>query len=54
MKDTLQLENLKQKVILLQSSLDSLKHSGSLRQIEYELHDKQNIISQVNDFYDTA
>ncbi|MCX6171958.1 MAG: hypothetical protein NT048_03860 [Flavobacterium sp.] len=54
MKDTLNLENLKHKLTILQSSVDSLKHSNSLKQIEYELHDKQNIISQVNDFYDSA
>ena len=54
MKDTLHTENLKNTVTLLQKSIDSLKQSNSLSQINYELHQKQDLINQINDFYDSA
>ncbi len=54
MNDSIQIEILKNKIILLQSQFDSIAQSSSIRQIEYQLHEKQNVLSQVNDFYDSA
>lgn len=38
----------------IEEKLDSLKKINSLRQLEFELNQKQEIISQVNEFYDSA
>jgi hypothetical protein len=54
MKDTLQINLLNQKINKLQITLDSINNSNSLRQLKYEVVQKQDIISQINDFYNSA
>jgi hypothetical protein len=54
MNDSLLIEQLTHKVNKLQISFDSLVQSSSLGQLSYELHQKQDIISKVNEFYDSA
>lgn len=54
MNDSIQISILKQKINLLETKVDSLNQNSTLKQIQYELNEKQDIISQVNDFYDSA
>ena len=54
MKDSLQIENLRNKIVILEHNFDSIKRATSLQQIQYELHQKQDVISQINEFYDSA
>lgn len=54
MNDSIKMEFLKEKIIQLESSLDSIKNSSSIRQLEFELNQKQEIIGRVNEFYDSA
>lgn len=54
MKDTIQIETLRNKILILEHNFDSIKKASSLQQIQYELHQKQDVISQINDFYDSA
>jgi hypothetical protein len=54
MNDSIQINMLKQKINLLEIKVDSLNQNSTLKQIQFELNEKQDIISQVNDFYDSA
>ena len=54
MKDTLQIKNLNEKIIILQTKIDSLVNSDKIHKLQFDINQKQNIISQVNDFYDSA
>jgi hypothetical protein len=54
MNDSIQLNLLKEKISLLEIKIDSLNQSSTLKQIQFELSEKQDIITQVNDFYDSA
>ncbi len=52
MNDTTRLFN--DKIEFLQLKLDSLTQSQNFFRLQYELNQKQDLISQVNDFYDSA
>ncbi|MDO6745584.1 hypothetical protein Q4553_13525 [Tenacibaculum soleae] len=54
MNDSIQINILKQKINLLEIKIDSITQNSTLKQIQFELNEKQDIISQVNDFYDSA
>jgi Tfp pilus assembly major pilin PilA len=54
MNDSIQIQKINQKLELLQSKIDSLGQSATLKQLEFKLNEKQDVISQVNDFYDSA
>jgi hypothetical protein len=54
MNDSILITQLMQKYDRLQQSFDSLEQSAYLKQLIYEVKSKQDIISQVNDFYDSA
>jgi len=54
MNDSIIIHKLSLKINNLQTSIDSLKQSSSIKQLTYELHQKQDVITQVNDFYDSA
>lgn len=52
MKDTLQI--LTSRINQLELKLDSLNQNAEMQRLSYELNSKQDIISQVNEFYDSA
>lgn len=54
MNDSIQTSILNQKINLLEIKVDSLNQSSTLKQIQFELNEKYDIVSQVNDFYDSA
>ena len=54
MKDSIQTKLLNEKIFVLQTKIDSLINSDKLHKLQFDINQKQNIISQVNDFYDSA
>jgi len=54
LNDSIQIENLRQKISLLQVKVDSLNQNATIKQIQFELGEKQDVINQINDFYDSA
>lgn len=54
MNDSIQIKVLNEKIQILQLKVDSLNNNAVLNKIQYELNDRQDIITQVNDFYDSA
>lgn len=54
MNDSLQFELLKEKILHLTSQVDSLKNVNSIQQLKYEVAQKQDVITHVNEFYDSA
>lgn len=54
MEDTILIRTLNSKINRLQIAIDSIKQDSFLKQLNFELHEKQDIITQVNDFYDSA
>ncbi len=54
MKDSLIIIELREKIDRLQATVDTLERGKSLKEISYELYQKQDIITQVNEFYDSA
>ena len=54
MKDSTIIDNLSRKINNLQSTVDSLNLNSSIRQLNYELQQKQDVITHVNNFYDSA
>lgn len=54
MKDTLQNSLLLKRINNLEISLDSINKSTTLRELKYQINEKQDIISQLNDFYNSA
>lgn len=54
MNDSIPIKQIQNKLEHLQLKIDSLDNSTSLNQIRYELNDRLDIISQVNEFYDSA
>ncbi|PHS66806.1 MAG: hypothetical protein COB00_10195, partial [Alcanivorax sp.] len=52
MKDTLQ--HLNSRIGQLELKIDSLTSNAELQRLSYEVNAKQDIITQVNDFYDSA
>jgi hypothetical protein len=54
MNDSILIQKMNIKISELHASIDSIKQSSSINQLTYEMHQKQNLISQVNDFYDSA
>jgi hypothetical protein len=54
MIDTLHYELLNNKINMLQNLIDSLNNLTDLNQMQFELNKKQDIITQVNSFYDSA
>jgi len=54
MNDSIQIKILNEKIQILQLKVDSLNNNAVLSKIQYELNDRQDIITQVNDFYDSA
>lgn len=54
MKDTITIDNLNSKLLFMQTKIDSLQNVSTMKQIEYELHEKANVITSVNEFYDSA
>ncbi len=45
MNDTIQLSRLNQKIDFLQSKIDSIGQNITLKQLQYELNDKQDVIT---------
>jgi len=54
MNDSIQMILLKQKIESLETKIDSISTQSTLKQLEFKLNESQNIISHVNDFYDSA
>jgi len=54
MTDSLQVKHLTEKIELLQLRFDSIANNETLRQLEFRINEKQEVISQINDFYDSA
>lgn len=54
MKDTIQFKLLNEKIIVLQTKVDSLINSDKLHKLQFDINQKQDLISQVNSFYDSA
>ena len=54
MKDSIQTKLLNEKIIVLQTKVDSLINTDKLHKLQFDINQRQNIISQVNDFYDSA
>jgi len=54
MIDTLHIKHITEKLELLQFKIDSVSKNETLRQLEFRLNEKQEIVSQINDFYDSA
>ena len=54
MKDTIQNVLLNERLNNLQVSIDSINKLSTIRQLKYEIVQKQDIISQINEFYDSA
>ncbi|SDY10175.1 hypothetical protein SAMN05444411_1255 [Lutibacter oricola] len=54
MKDSLNQELLLKRIDYLEHKFDSILNSNNLSLLEYKLNEKQELISQVNDFYDSA
>lgn len=52
MKDSLNI--LSTRIDQLEQKIDSLNQSAELQQLTYELNSKQDLISKVNEFYDSA
>ncbi len=54
MKDTIQTKLMNEKIIVLQTKIDSLITSDKLHKLQFDINQKQDIISQINTFYDSA
>ena len=54
MNDSLQNTILVKRINKLEIVLDSLNQSTSLRELKYQIAEKQDVISQLNDFYNSA
>ena len=54
MKDTIQTKLLNERIIVLQNKVDSLISSDKLHKLQFDVNQKQDLISQVNSFYDSA
>ena len=54
MRDTIQTKLLNEKVIILQTKVDSLIYSDKIHKLQFDANQKQDIITQINTFYDSA
>lgn len=54
MNDSSKIETLQNKILALEARIDSISNFSSLKQLEYEMHSKTDVLESVNAFYDSA